>query len=311
MWSGWWHAQATRLNYPIAGAGTSPDAEQTSIEERTAPLGNAFPNRARSSQSITAGGNGSKLRGNVLSSAAKIGRDAAPALGLPTGTQISGLIFDLDGTLYLQGPVRRAMLWRFLRAGVARPVSTWREWRLVHRYRQAQEHLRTCPEPLAAEQFRLACDLSGLLPEQAAKAIAHWMEDAPLDILPRCLRPGVADLLEAAKNRGIRLGLLSDYPATRKLLAMGLDTYFSVVVTAQDDRVGVFKPSPNGLTLALAELGVEPGRAVYIGDRPSVDGETAQRAGVAGVILGQPLGRAGRGWIGVPDVPALRALLVI
>ena len=246
-----------------------------------------------------------------MNATARIAHDAVQPLSLPLGTQISGLIFDLDGTLYLQGPVRRAMLWRLLRTGVASPVSTWREWRLVHYYRRAQEYLRGCPQPLATAQLQLACEWSGVFPEQAAKVLAHWMEDAPLKILARYLRPGVVDLLETATNRGIRLGLLSDYPATRKLLAMGLDTYFSVVLTAQDVGVGEFKPSPNGLRRILADLGVEPARAVYIGDRPLVDGETAQRAGVAGVILGQPLGRAGRGWIGVPDVPALRALLVI
>jgi len=246
-----------------------------------------------------------------LSSAAKPGRDAAPAFELPVGARISGLIFDLDGTLYLQGPVRRAMLWRLLQAGAGRPVSAWRDWRLIHYYRKAQEHLRNCPEPAASQQLRLACDWSGQDPEQAAEVITHWMEHAPLQEVARYVRPGIADFLEVARSRDIRLGVLSDYPAPRKLMAMGLDRYFSVVLTAQDVRVGLFKPSPNGLKMALVELGVEAERAVYIGDRPSVDGETARRAGVAGVILGQPQGSAGRGWIGVPNVPTLRALLAI
>ncbi len=246
-----------------------------------------------------------------MSSTAKIGRVSAPTLGLPIGAQISGLIFDLDGTLYLQPPVRRAILWRLLRAGSVRPISTWREWQVIRHYRRAQEHLRHRPEHSADAQLPLACEWSGEQPESAAKTIAPWMEDTPLETLARYVRPGVVDLLESAKKRGIRLGLVSDYPATKKLLALGLDTYFSVVVTAQDNRVGVFKPSPKGLILALADLGVELGSAVYIGDRPSVDGEAAQRAGVAGVILGQPLGRAGKGWIGVPDVPSLRDLLMI
>jgi len=121
----------------------------------------------------------------------------------------------------------------------------------------------------------------------------------------------MVDLLEAAKHQDIRLGLLSDYPAARKLRAMGLDGRFSVVLTAQDLRVGSFKPSPRGLEVMLEDLGVEPVTAVYVGDRPSVDGEAARRAGVMGVILGQPPGRRGPGWMGVPDVPALRAWLRI
>jgi FMN phosphatase YigB (HAD superfamily) len=232
-------------------------------------------------------------------------------VSVPEGIQIAALVFDLDGTLYLNGPIRRAMLWRLLRTGVSHPLSTWRESRLIYHYRRAQEHLRRCPEPSAGTQLRLSCEWSGMPPSEAAIAIARWMDDVPLPLLARCLRPCIVDLLQAARSRGIRLGLLSDYPATRKLQAMGLDKYFSVVLSAQDIRVGAFKPSPRGLTLMLEELGVEPARAVYVGDRPFVDGETARRAGVMGVILGQPPNRSGHGWIGVPHVPALRARLRI
>jgi FMN phosphatase YigB (HAD superfamily) len=225
--------------------------------------------------------------------------------------RISGIVFDLDGTLYLQEPVRRAMMWRLLRTGMGHPVSTWREWRAVYHYRRAQEYLRKRPDPLAEAQLSLACEKCGQVPEQAARAIARWMEDAPLDILARHLRPGIVELLEAAKNQGIRLGVLSDYPAEKKLRALRLEPYFSVVLSAQDARIGTLKPSPKGLLVMLAGLEVKPEGTVYVGDRASVDGETAHRAGVAGVILGKPQGSAGQGWVGVPDVPSLRALLAI
>jgi putative hydrolase of the HAD superfamily len=119
------------------------------------------------------------------------------------------------------------------------------------------------------------------------------------------------DLLEAAASRNLCLGLLSDYPAEKKLRAMGLAGRFSAVLSAKDPRVGLFKPSPRGIQVMLQDLGVGPESAVYVGDRPSVDGEAARRAGVKCVILGRRQGRKGRGWIGVPDVPALRAWLRI
>ncbi len=225
--------------------------------------------------------------------------------------RISGIVFDLDGTLYLQEPVRLAMMWRFLRAGMGHPVSTWQEWRAVYHYRRAQEYLRKRPEPLAAPQLSLACEKCGQDPEHAAKAISRWMEEAPLEILARHLRPGIVDLLEAAKKQGIRLGVLSDYPAEKKLRALHLEHYFSIVMSAQDVRIGSFKPSPKGLLAMMAGLEISPEGTVYVGDRASVDGETAHRAGVAGVILGKAPGSAGPGWVGVPDVPSLRALLKI
>jgi len=92
------------------------------------------------------------------------------------------------------------------------------------------------------EWLKIFANETGGSREQAAKAIAYWMEAAPLQILARCLRPGIVELLESARNKGIRMGLLSDYPARRKLLAMGLDSYFSVVLSAQDCRIGEFKP---------------------------------------------------------------------
>jgi HAD superfamily hydrolase (TIGR01549 family) len=203
------------------------------------------------------------------------------------------------------------MLWQLIRAGAVHPLATWRESRVVHHYRRALEYLRSCPEPLAAEQLRLTCDWSGVSQDRASKVIAYWMEESPLSILRRSLRPGLVDFLQSAKARGIRLGLLSDYPAANKLAAMGLDGYFSVVMSAQDAPIGVFKPSPKGLIALLKELDLEPEKAIYIGDRSAVDGEAARRAGVAGVILGEPLGRSGNGWIGVRDIPALRTLLTI
>jgi len=135
------------------------------------------------------------------------------------------------------------------------------------------------------------------------------MEDAPLDLLASCLRPGIVELLEAAKRKSIPMGVLSDYPADRKLAAMRIDSYFSTVLAAQDARIGMFKPSPKGLLEVLADLGVSPDAAIYVGDRASVDGEAARRAGVNAVILGSS--KFGQGWVGAPDVPALRRLLNI
>ncbi len=237
--------------------------------------------------------------------------DQDAAFDLPAGERLSALIFDLDGTLYLRGPVRRAMLGRILRAGVAHPATTWRQLRILHYYRLAQEHLRRRPDSLAEAQLRLACEWSGARPQEAIDAVTHWMENGPMDVLSQSLRPGVMDLLEAAKRKSIRMGLLSDYPARNKLLAMRIDAYFSSALCAQDERVGVFKPSPKGIAVVLEDLGVEPQRTVYIGDRPSVDGAAAWRAGVACVILGRPLGHWGKGWVGAPDIPSLRALLAI
>ena len=68
---------------------------------------------------------------------------------------------------------------------------------------------------------------------------------------------------------------------------MGLADFFDVVVSAADPGVNRFKPCPDGIFYALRQLGVDPDAALYVGDRPEVDGEAARSAGVAGVIIGR------------------------
>jgi HAD superfamily hydrolase (TIGR01509 family) len=62
------------------------------------------------------------------------------------------------------------------------------------------------------------------------------------------------------------------------LCATGLDGFFATAVTSA--RAGAPKPDPRLFRLALGELGVEPGRALHIGDSDA-DREGAQAAGIA------------------------------
>ncbi|MGH7295477.1 MAG: HAD family hydrolase [Polyangiaceae bacterium] len=96
--------------------------------------------------------------------------------------------------------------------------------------------------------------------------------------------------LEAARERGLRVGVLSDYPAAAKLEAMKLARYFDVVVCAQDAEVNRFKPDPAGIVEVLRRLDVAPDAALYVGDREEVDGAAASAAGVACAIVGKGAG---------------------
>ena len=198
------------------------------------------------------------------------------------------VIFDLDGTLYRQEPLRRAMLIRLARAHAFRPLKGLRTARVLGAYRRAQEHLRDSAivsEDLAGAQLRLACESGNADPAFVTECVARWMEQDPLEILHRHIQPGLVDFLQECKQRGLRLGLFSDYPADAKLTALGLDGLFDVVLTAQSPGVGAFKPDPRGLLLVAERLGVSPDLCVYVGDRAAVDAAAAHSAGMASFIL--------------------------
>jgi HAD superfamily hydrolase (TIGR01549 family) len=200
---------------------------------------------------------------------------------------IKALIFDLDGTLYRQFPVRCAMAWQLARRYWPRPAAGWRTARALRAYRHAQERLRRRggDDGRPSKQLDEAAVLSGERADVIRDAVVAWMEEAPLSVLPRHVRPGIDDVLRRARARGLRLGLFSDYPARDKLRVLGLGDAFDVIVTAQDADVERFKPDPRGLLVTLQRLGVGPADAIYVGDRPEVDGEAAARAGVGCVIL--------------------------
>jgi phosphoglycolate phosphatase len=76
--------------------------------------------------------------------------------------------------------------------------------------------------------------------------------------------PEVADLLRAS---GFKLGIVSTkfrYRIEEILKQQGLREQFAVIIGGED--VIVHKPDPSGLLLALAQLGVKPAEAFYVGD---------------------------------------------
>lgn len=224
--------------------------------------------------------------------------------GLIGGDGMKAVITDVDGTLYRQGLVRRWMVSRLVRAHFKRPAAALRVFRILRAYRHTQEHLREAvragPAGDVAElQLRLASQQTGYDLASVRACVERWMEIEPLDLLARAAYPDLLEFLDFVHRRGVLLGAFSDYPAARKLEAMGIRNRFSAVVSAQDADVQEFKPSPRGLQVALTRMGVEPADAVYIGDRPELDAAAAWRAGVRCVIIGESGSGRQDEWVGM------------
>jgi beta-phosphoglucomutase-like phosphatase (HAD superfamily) len=204
---------------------------------------------------------------------------------------LEAIIFDVDGTLYRQDSLRRAMAARLLRAHLTRPLTGVRIFRVLGAYRKAQEHLRQAggSEPILGDlseaQIRLVCERTGADPAFVGACVDRWMNQEPLSLLANRIQPGLREFIGACTARGLKLGVLSDYPAEAKLRALGLDGLFDVVLAAQSPEIGVFKPHPRGLIVALQRLGVSPDHCLYVGDRADVDGSAATAANVACHII--------------------------
>ncbi len=187
------------------------------------------------------------------------------------------MIFDVDGTLYRQAPVRRAMALRLLSFSIGNPLAGLKTAAFLRHYRRAQEQLRGTATDRG--QLETACQHSGVELRWGADCVRDWIERRPLDLVVRSIYPDLTSLLSRAAERGIKLAVVSDYPPQEKLRALGLERFFGCVLSPSDPRMGRLKPDPSGILAVLQELKIEASSAVYIGDRPEVDGEAARRAG--------------------------------
>jgi len=210
---------------------------------------------------------------------------------------LKAIVFDIDGTLYRQSMLRRAMLGRLLRVHARHPLRGWRTAGVLRAYRHAQERLRSSAAEgdISGAQITLTCQETHVDRGSVLDCVNRWMEQEPLQFLPQCLQPGVIEFLETCRRRGLRLGALSDYPAEAKLEALGLSALFDVVLCAQAPEVNVFKPNPRGLLLALERLGAARAETLYVGDRLDVDVPTAAAAGVRCAIVSRRATASARG----------------
>ena len=86
--------------------------------------------------------------------------------------------------------------------------------------------------------------------------------------------PGVVKSLGRLHALGLALAVVANWDLSlqRLLVEAGIGDRFAIVIHA------ALKPAPDGILRALGELGVQPGRALHVGD-DGADEEAARRAG--------------------------------
>lgn len=95
----------------------------------------------------------------------------------------------------------------------------------------------------------------------------------------------VPDMVEALRERGLKLGIVSTKYRSRingVLKREALEHGFEIVIGGDD--VAQHKPHPQGLFEAIERLECSPESTVYVGDS-LVDAELAKRAGVPLVVV--------------------------
>lgn len=189
---------------------------------------------------------------------------------METPAGIEAVTLDVDGTLYSL----RRMAWR----------TWWTMLPVADLFRDLQR---------VREQMRGADPVEDFRREQAIRLAAIRgisREDAARQVEALILRwtrlfvrlrpyPGMRDALLQLHQRGVRLGIVSDYPASGKLAGLGLEHLpFRTITVAEE--VGALKPHPAAFLRAVEWLDASPGRVLHVGDREDCDVAGARGAGM-------------------------------
>jgi HAD superfamily hydrolase (TIGR01509 family) len=245
----------------------------------------------------------------------------APAAG--ERTPISALLLDHGGVIAVSRPdesVRRTFAESFAArltaagypTGTDEALGVLEHARSAHKAWKA-DHERSDPrdagtataagDPTAVDGTTVAeidaptfwVDLVGPWLDHHGPGVAHWLRAEAHDLMlgyartksVPTLRPGVRDLLTAARDAGVPVAIVSNTVCGRavrdELMEAGLDELVGAHVYS--DELGRRKPDPTTVRTALRALDAAADHAVFVGDKPQRDVAAARAAGVGTVVL--------------------------
>jgi putative hydrolase of the HAD superfamily len=212
---------------------------------------------------------------------------------LPNG--IRAILFDLDGTLRYNQPSAEQTFFNIAAdLGLTdTPERRRGAMRWAHRYWAQSETLLQDQAAFGGQSESFWTNylrrhlISFECPEAQAEALAPELSRQMNTLYQPEGRvdPQTYATLGALQAAGFRLGLVSNRskPCVEELALLGLDGYFEYVLAAGE--VGCWKPNPGIFTHALAQMGLAPEQAVYVGDNYYADIVGAQRAGMQAVLV--------------------------
>lgn len=191
-------------------------------------------------------------------------------MGEPTA-----VVFDLDDTLF---PERRFALSGYAAVAIAISAETGMPSGVLYRFlvRRFRAHGRQ-------GLLQALCAAFALPPADIPRFVEVIRTHAPRLRLPRPSR----DVLQVLRSRGHRLAVLTNgLPATQrgKVDALGIDSLLDAVLYAQEHAPDG-KPARVCFSAVLRRLGVDAGRAVFVGDHPEKDIAGAAAAGMSSIWI--------------------------
>ncbi len=195
-------------------------------------------------------------------------------------------VFDLDGTLYDQPRLRLIMASRLALYYICHPFSIGDVSILQHFRKTKDNWSGTSSEE---EIIKKVAEDKNTSFQRVDGIVQKWIYDNPLSALAKTKDTRLIDWIKRLRKSGKKVVVLSDYPTSDKLSALGVtvDASFG----PDDPRIDELKPSPKGLRVVMDDMKTEADDTLMIGARMEKDGKAAEAAGVDHMILARRVGR--------------------
>ncbi len=189
------------------------------------------------------------------------------------------ICFDIDGTLYPKSLMNK----RLLRLGLTHPLFSMK-------YNKMRKELRKCQDSLSgslmSKEATVICKNMGKEANEdlVKEHLKSWIYE-PMRRLYLSTKPyaGVLETFKAIKERGLEIGVFSDFPLFNKLESMGLASY--VDYASSSEVVGFLKPSVHCFENLLYNIGLDSSQVLYVGDSYDKDIVGARACGMDAVLV--------------------------
>lgn len=208
----------------------------------------------------------------------------------PDSKKISAVAFDLDGTLY---PNYRLYIQLF-------PFLI-KEQKFLRAFGKARDRLRQ----EAPHSIGLYKDPGGLrFYQRQAQYMGEILKEDPAYLALKTERfvyrgwephfkkvklySHVSETLRRLRDRGIKLGLLSDFPPGKKIENLGLSGLWDTMLCSE--IIGWLKPDPRAFLELARTMELPPEEILYVGNSYSYDVLGARKAGMKAAWI-RPMAR--------------------
>lgn len=191
------------------------------------------------------------------------------------------ICFDIDGTLYPRAVMNR----RLLALGLCHPVFSCNYNKMRKELRKDQENMQG---DLMSKEASMMLKNNGTYKHQDIETIKWHLEKwiyEPMERLYKTTKPfdGVEKTFKTIKEKGLKIGVFSDFPLFNKLESMGLSSYVDFAASSED--VGFLKPSVHCFEYLLYNIGLDSKEVLYVGDSYDKDVVGAHKAGIDAILV--------------------------